>query len=272
MSPRVPVLLCLFAFAVVTFWASGCAPRRIAASSQSFYGSGLADFSIDVAPPLTLATSGRLTAQAPSDDNILPANATLAFSVFTDSESGPVDRHAHILFSELPRYSWRWEMETWARHDSLLYTGMRAGGKNWTIQIFPVTADADWFSSLWRKNGRQVPDFWLAKRWSSTPEDEMRLLAEYREPAPACMRERLAEAAAADRNAPPLEGKDLRRGCDREIEEFSSRADGVFNMEKLQSAPAAPVARTLALPEERMNMRKLVGKAEIVDRFSRGNN
>lgn len=270
MSPRVPVLLFLFIFTALTLCASGCAPRRIAASPQSFYGSGLADFTIDVAPPLTLATSGRLTAQVPSEDNILPANATVAFSAFTDSESGPVERHAHIIFSELPRYSWRWELETWAKPDSLLYAGERMGGKNWTIQVFPVTAATDWFGSLWRKNGREVPDFWLAKRWSSTPEDEMRLLAEYREPAPACMRERLADAAAADRNAPPLDGKELRRGCDREIEEFNARADRVFTMGKMRGAPAEPAARTLALPEERMNMRKLVGKAEVVDRFSRG--
>ena len=245
--------------------APGCAPRRIEASPQGFSGSGIADFSIKVSPPLTLAASGRLTATVPSYDSFLTPTATVSFALFAEGDSGPVTRHAHTIFSELPARLWRWEMETWAKRESLLYATERAGGKNWTIQIFPVAAAGDWFSALWLKNGRQVPDFWLAKRWSSTPEEEMRLLAEYREPAPACMRDSLVQP---DGSAFPLpKGKDLWRGCEKEIKEFSARADAVFDLEKRGNAPAAPAAKAALLPDMVPDMAALAGRAETYDRF-----
>lgn len=246
----------------------GCAPRQIGASAHGFYGTGLASFAVDVAPPFKPVATGKLSARAASDVS-LAATTRFTYALFAETETGPVNRHAHVAFGELPRESWRWEMETWGKPEGLLYTSMRSGGKNWTIQMFPVTAAGDWFSDLWLANGREIPEFWLAKRWSATPEGEMRILAEYREPAPACMRQRLAEAANADRNARPLDGKELWRNCDTEIEAFNARADGVFVMNKLTERPEAPLVKTVVLPAKGPNIVKLMGRAEIVDSYSR---
>lgn len=263
----VPLALVLLALA-----APGCTPRRIEASSQSFSGSGIADFSIRVAPPLTLAASGRLTARVPSDDALVAPIATVAFAAFAEGDSGPVTRHAHTMFCELPLDSWRWEMETWGKHDALSRVSERKGGKYWTAQIFPVVAAGDWFSELWLKNGRQIPEFWLAKRWSSTPETEMRLLAEYREPAPACMRDRLAQAVGEKRTGYLPDSRELWRGCDETIRDFSARADAVFDLERLQDRPAgasaAPAAKTALLPDSSPDMGALAGRAEILTRFN----
>lgn len=264
---RSPLLFCLFALISLMLLAPGCTPRRIEASPRGLSGSGLADFSIDVAPPLVLIATGRLTATVPTDDALMPPTATVSYALFAEGDSGPVTRHAHILFSELPMRTWRWEMETWAKHEALLYTTTRAGGKNWTIQMFPVIAAGDWFSALWQKNGRQTPDIWLAKRWSSTPQDEMRLLAEYREPAPACMRERLARTAGKDGIASLPKGKELWRGCEKEIEAFSARADAVFTLEKRQNAQPAPALATLVPPDAPLNTAGAIGRAEVIDRF-----
>ena len=262
---RHPLFLVPLALVLLALAAPGCTPRRIEASSQSFSGSGIADFSIRVAPPLTLAASGRLTARVPSDDALVAPVATVAFAAFAEGDSGPVTRHAHTMFCELPLDSWRWEMETSGKRGALSRVSERKGGKYWTAQIFPVAAAGDWFSELWLKNGRQVPEFWLAKRWSSTPEAEMRLLAEYREPAPACMRDNLVQP---DGSALPLpKGKDLWRGCEKEIKEFSARADKVFELEKRGGAPAAPAPKAAILPNVAPDMSALVGRAEALTRF-----
>ena len=272
---RNPLFLVALTLVLLALAAPGCAPRRVSASPQEFSGSGIADFSIRVAPPLTLAASGRLTARVPSDDALVPPIATVAFAAFAEGDSGPVTRHAHTLFCELPLDSWRWEMETWGKRGALSRVSERKGGKYWTAQIFPVAAAGDWFSELWLKNGRQVPEFWLAKRWSSTPEEEMRLLAEYREPAPACMRDRLAQAAGEKGAGYLPDSQELWRGCDEAIRDFSARADAVFDLERLRDQPAAvpaasaaPAAKTALLPDSSPDMAALAGRAEVLTRFN----
>ena len=260
--------LFLAALTAVALFVSGCAPRRIDASAQAFSASGIADFNITVSPPLTLFAAGKLTPDVPSDTAFQSPTATVAFALFAEGDSGPVERHAHTMFCELPLSAWRWEMETWGKREALLHTSMRAGAKNWTIQIFPVAAAGDWFSALWQQNSREVPGYWLAKRWSSTPEEEMRLLAEYREPAPACMRDRLVPAAGASGAFPFPKGKELRRGCNKEIEEFSARADAVFQLEKRGAVSAAPVPHDILLPRMKPDMTALAGRAESLKLFA----
>lgn len=254
-------LLCLAAVALT----AGCAPRRQGASAQQFYASGLANFSISVAPPLTLSGSGRLLCPVPSDVTFNP-NATFAYAVFGESKEGPVVRHVHTVFSELPRQSWRWEKETWALAQAVSYEKLRRGGKYWTVQMLPVVSEGDWFSALWRENGRQTPEFWLAKRWSATPEEHMRVLAEYREPAPACMQRRLQQSLEADaRNAIPLRGKALRAGCVDELEAFSARADQAILLETMAAASSGQPTELPQLtqrPTARPDMGSLVGKAQ----------
>jgi hypothetical protein len=256
--------LCLAA-ALCLLLVEGCTPRQQGATSQSMYAAGRPNFDISVQPPLSLAAAGKVYASVPSDVNISPRTG-VSYSVFTDDQGGTINRSAHILFSELSPYEWRWEMETWAKPETMSYAKSEIAGKYWTVQIMPVFAAKDWFSDLWRANQRQVPEFWLAKRWSSTPEPYIRVVAEYREAAPQCLRGALAAAAraAGDRNASPLQGKDLWRNCGNEIQDFSARADRAFLFDQAGNIPAHGVQTLGAQPESSPIMKDLVGKAESI--------
>lgn len=254
-----------FALVLTALTTAGCAPRQTGATSDSLYASGRADFTIRVAPPLTLAATGSFTTAVASDVNVAPWGR-FRYAAFTDSDTGPVRRHAHAAICELNKYSWQWEKETWALPEAFYYSKEQRGGKYWTVQMMPVTAQKDWFSALWRENGRETPEFWIAKRWSSTPEDEIRIVAEYREPAPACMVERLREAAAQPMGTPSLKGKALLRNCDEAIDTFSRRADAVFALDKMTTASPTPTEPLAARPKNAPNMPKLIGRAELVDR------
>ena len=265
--PRLLFLFALILLIVALF--CGCVPRQKGAATQGFYATGWGAFSVGANPPLTLASTGTLLGTVPSNANLHPM-ATFTYALFADPGTGPVMHHVHAIFSELPQSAWRWEMETWARPESLSYEQRSAGGRFWTIQILPVTARGDWFTALWQKNNRDTPDFWLAKRWSARPEDEIRIVLEYREPAPLCMQERLITADTArrtDRNAPMLRGRDLRPGCEHAIEEFSRRAEAAVNLNGLADLPEKPVQQLTAQPNFSPDMGRLVGRAEITERF-----
>jgi hypothetical protein len=173
-----------------------------------------------------------------------------------------VNRSAHILFSELSPNEWRWEMETWARPEVMSYAKSEIAGKYWTVQIMPVFSSSDWFSDLWRTNKRQTPDFWLAKRWSASPESYIRVVAEYREPAPQCLRKTLAAAPRDAKNGYAVQGKDLWRDCGNEIQDFSARADKAFLFDRAENLPAKGIHSLGLQPTTQPQMEKLVGRAE----------
>jgi hypothetical protein len=228
----------------------------------------MADFSLSVAPPLLLVSSGKSTENVPADVMLGP-QARFVYALFGEPGDDPVSRHAHTIFSELPASAWQWEKETWGYPETIVYSSLTTGGKFWTIQILPVISSRDWFSALWTENGRATPEFWLAKRWSATPEKDLRVIAEYREPAPACMQKRLRDSLLADdKNSFPLRGHSLRSGCEDAIDAFSSRADEVVTLEEMGAAPSGAQrvqARLTRLPAVRLHMGKLVGKAQKID-------
>lgn len=246
----------------------GCTPRKQQLSGQSVALSGRGAFRLNVAAPLELSASGNLRALVPADALPRP-RAGFEYALFGNGASGPVTLHAHSIISEVDRYNWRWEKETWARHESVSYSTLRAGGRNWTVQVLPVTAEGDWFSALWTLNGRETPDFWLAKRWSATPEDELRLVVEYREPAPECMLEALRGAAAAareDKNARMPSGKELARYCERPVTDFSHRADAAVSFDAAGGSFEPAGALLEARPSKQPDMGRLVGRVEDVSR------
>jgi hypothetical protein len=243
----------------------------VRADRSGFYAEGRFRSHVAVGAPLTLAGAGNFSAMVPSEVLLAPPNATFRFAVFGEGESGPLDRSVHVIASELPAPGWRWEKESLARTESLYYALVNAGGHRQVVQIFPVESSGDWFSDFWTLNGRTVPDFWLAKHWSSTPYDDIRMVAEYREAAPACMRERLAAYAESKKNRDyaPLNGKALMPRCEQDVEAFSRRADAAvtFGDAARAASPAlseSGSATQAALPGGRPNMRKLVGVAELV--------
>ena len=253
----VAIIACLLAL-------SSCSPRQQGASSRGFYASGRPNFSITVTEPLSLAHTGFLTAEVPADVRMYP-RGSFRFAVFDDAGQGSVNRHAHMILSELPRLDWQWELETWAAPEALSYEKVRKAGKNWTVQILTVSSSKDWFSSLWQDNGRSVPEAWLAKRWSATPDTNVRIVAEYREPAPLCMRDTLAAPPSESRGV-PLASKAPWRDCEREILDFSARADAVFAFDRAGDLPDRPEQRSSSLPAMSPDMGKLVGKAESISR------
>lgn len=275
-----------FCFVILLFsalaLAPACAPKSGAIGKDGVAVSGRGAFQVNVAPPLVLAGSGSFRTPVPADVS-MPPNGDFRYAVYALGGSGPVTGQVHVLTSRVDSYNWRWEKETWALPESLYYSKQRAGGRNWTVQILPVVGERDWFSALWAANNRQTPEFWLAKRWSATPDDDIRIVAEYREQAPLCLEEPLAairEQARNDKNAPGIRGKDLARACAREIEDFSRRADAALDFERgglkvaadgqpdadaipnTNDAPAGDLVR----PSMRPDMGKLVGRAEKISR------
>ena len=219
-------------------------------------------YAVSVAPPLTLAAYGSTTAQVPTDV-VLKATGRFTYALFLDEKEQAPSAMVHALTVDLPLRGWRWEMETWARPESLAYAKRQEGGNYWTVQIMPVIAATDWFSELLQVNGRETPDFWLAKRWSSTPQEITRVVAEYREPAPACMQKRLREAASsADSNSFPLKGKELWRDCTEEVEAFSRRADAAVALDKADMVPGQALLPLQQRPSKAPDMGKLAGRAE----------
>jgi hypothetical protein len=271
MPPLYPRFFSLLALTVlIAVLLCGCAPRQKGATEQGFYVTGVGAFSVSVSSPLTLASTGTFLGNVPSNV-VTDPSAQFTYALFTDALRGPVTRHVHVILSELPQDAWRWEMETWAKPESLSYEKMSAHGKFWTIQILPVSAEADWFSAVWQANGRSTPDFWLSKRWSASPENQIRIVLEYREPAPLCMQERLLATDAArhtDRNTFVLRGQTLRSGCEQAIEEFSRRADAAVDLGGLAQLPEKPVHMVTARPNFLPDMGALVGRAELVEPVS----
>lgn len=261
-------VLTLFSLALLCL-VSSCYARQIGATNQGFYGSGTTGFNVSISPPLELAAAGSMGVAVPSDVTVKP-RGSFVYAVYTDPaeiQSGKeITKHAHIIYSELPTSRWEWEMETWAKKESLSYEKKKYGGKYWTAQVFPLTAKQDWFSELYAANGLAAPPFWLAKRWSSTTHDYTRLLTEYREPAPMCMRSQLEEGMD-DRGTLSILNRSVIATCEKEINEFNARADKAFNPGGLADTAASGSAERLPRrPELSPRIDKLVGVAEHIER------
>lgn len=255
---------------------AACAARGSAGAfehSFSLPGRGGLHFGVDRS--LALLSEGRLAVQAPTDV-VLPTNASFHYALYGESEPdqpgghtrSQTRRHVHCIWSRLDKKNWRWEKESNALIAALSYNKQTAGGRNWTVQVLPVTGAGDWFDALWQGLGKETPEFWLARRWSATPEDDIRLVVEYREEAPQCMQAALRAAEEdkkTNKNYAPLRGNNLQRLCREEVEAFNSRAAAaLFFDEKPSEAPGPAVTRATARPAFAPDMGRLVGRAEIV--------
>jgi hypothetical protein len=204
-----------------------------------------------------------MSAEVPSDTIIRPM-ASIDYAVFAEGTSGPVLRHAHAMLSILPRDIWRWELESWPQPASLSLSKMEKDGKFWTVQILPLPALNDWFSAFWTGNNREVPRFWLLKRWSATPFEATRILAEYREPAPRCMEEALLplEGILRKEQISPPSSTEILLLCHKEIRAFSARADASVSLEAVP-LPGPGALPAFTRPAMAPNMKRLAGVAEI---------
>lgn len=250
---------------------TGCTPARQWSSEQTFYSTGQPNIRVDVTPPLHLAAQGLRWASTKSSVSITQQPYTsFAFAAYTDADTGPVQRSAHVIVSSLPSDSWEFMVESWKGPDRLLLSSDNIiSGKRWTIQMMPVFSQQDWFSSLWTANRRDIPLVWLAKRWSNNPTADKRVVAEYREAASPCIFNALA-STDGDGKAVFLrpDAQTLWAHCQADIDAFSKRADQAFTLSPLKgdAMRAAPVSPRFVMPEGAPDIQKLVGDVEPMER------
>jgi hypothetical protein len=256
--------------AVLTF--AGCTPARQGALDNTFYASGIPNVRIDVAPPLQLAAQGIRWTSTPNNVSIEQPFTSFRFAAYAENNADPVARSAHVIVSGLPDGAWQFSPETWKDPATFSLSNNNViSGKFWIVQTRVVVARGDWFSDLWTANGRQVPPVWLAMRWSSNPNLETRVVAEYREAAPQCIIDAMTGDGVDKNGLPALLAPDvqtLRGRCMAHIDAFEARAVRVFSLNRLKSAdmPDAMTATRFVLPDDAPDIRKLVGEVEPIER------
>lgn len=255
-----------FAAVLLCLCCAACSTTRSTVSEQGFSAPGRGALRLTVHEPLALAAAGRFRTHIPADV-MLPPLGSFAYALYAEPGNGPITRQVHCITSEIKRGVWRWERESWTRPEALYASNMHADGKNWTIQILPIEGEKDWFNALWTLQSREAPAFWLAKRWSATPDDDIRLVVEYREEAPLCLRDSL-EAAAQDKknnkNYKTVRGAALLRNCENAVTEFSHRADAALAF----AGPTGPVVVPPSVPHPALSpdMGRLAGRVEYISR------
>ena len=246
------------AWAVAALLLSGCTGAMSGVSGTALVRTGYPRLTAAANAPLVLQGYGRQWVSLPSDYmGILPSGA-MDYTVYSEGAEGPVTRHAHV-FAVQPSDEKRW----YFKPDSLLpFDGLSFGRKDingyrWAAQILRVHAGNDWFSAMWRDSGRGVPELWLARRFSATPDRSTRVVAEYREPWPECLDPEVKDLVFA------------RQGC---LEGFLERSDAAFSLDmhapETLEAPAVP--SLLPKPDFAPNMKKLAGELAQEDLFPRG--
>lgn len=222
----------------------------------------LPNLDVLVSSPLVLAQGDSRLASIPSDTN-LKASASLDYALFVQEQHGVVQAEAHIMVVAISdEYSWRLAKETFPRRNELELGNGELGGLTWKEHFLYVQADGDWFSRFLTTNSVRVPQMWLARRWSKTYFDKIRVVLEYREPMPSCVQ-------LGDTSGEPQMVRDRFRvsspQCNRELEAFNERARGAFtvtpNIGKKRKglAPAAPLFT--ATPQGSPDIGTLVGRA-----------
>ncbi len=223
-------------------------PSGAYVSGNTFAHVGYPPVAVTANAPFTLFGNGRLWVTLYNQDSLLTRPlASFDYAVFGDGSSGPVTRHAHMLFVQPTEDIWAFQLESFKNFGTLSLSKQDFGRLTWTMQIMELPAEGDWFSALWQENGRSVPETWLVKRFSATPSRNTRLVAEYREPWPECLPPGLTDLFMVSRSC---------------LKEFQDRADAAFTLDDSQPGemPTRTPSTALALPPFNPNTRKLVGE------------
>ena len=224
-----------------------CSPARTEVAGNALTTNVRPYISIAGASSLLVKAHGRLWADSATD--LAASNVSVAFNyaIFADSDSGPVTRYAYAAIARLSQSaSWRFEPQS-NRSDGAFSFGQDG---DWTVQLLRVPGQGDWSSDIWRKNGRETSEFWIAKRWNSSLNAGSRVVMEYREPWPGGF-----DLVSSDFAT-------LRGEAAEVVQAFIARADAAFVVEKTKgdfSKPAPQQKLTVdqgALPD----IPKLVGR------------
>lgn len=244
-----------FVLTLCIFCVCGCTPAFSGVSGTTLTRTGYPPASITAEAPFVLQGQGREWISFESSSLTHQPGGRMDYAVYAPESEGPVTRHAHALFAQPnDTTNWRFQLENAAGGPVLALNKKTVNDYPWIVQILRVQAENDWFSALWTENGREVPPLWIAKRFSTTPGDALRLVAEYREPWPACL---------------DPEAKNLMFASRECVQGFLDRADAVFTLE-LRATPAnlPPAARPfLQKPPFSPNMKRLAGELIEIDRM-----
>ena len=247
----------LFAVLLLTACGSGGLSAR-----EGSVSSGRFDFSMSVPSGFHLLAEGTGGATVPADIPIGPMGRT-SYALYA---GGPEATGAllHILVTDLPTPGWRFALESEKEPEDIDFSKEKRDGRFVTRRTRLIIGEKDWFAALAAKNGGEAAPFLLTRRLSFTPLVQTRVVLEYREPAPACLRAAASQAPAGDDALP--DGRTLERSCAKDIAAFTKRADALLTLNRNGEKARPGGARTAVLPDFAPDMRALCGTAEAVER------
>lgn len=207
--------------------------------------------SIKANAPFALVDAGRVWASLKTDMTPGATDASFDYAVYANPASSPASAFAYAGILKLSDNE-SWEFLPQGNGLPGIF-GARKGEasmRSGFIYTLHVPAPNDWASELLAANGVTVPEAWIAKRWLFSLDNDVRAMAEYREPWP----DGLDAPEAADVTL-------LGESQAAFLREFERRALAAFTF---STAPgdfgnAAPPASTWKKAPVLFNVEKLMG-------------
>lgn len=210
---------------LILLTAFGCTPIQRGATKDGFIVSGQPNIAVHITPEMTLYKTAQKSVML-ATDSPHSTSARMTYAVFGSVEGNTLLRHAHTLTIAPSTQQWIFSPETYKSRYAISTSKQKINGRNFTIQTLLIPTQDDWFTSLWQENDVLTPPNWLAMRWSLTPNNRERIVAEYREPLPPCLSATTAwEDIQTEESISTIDRQELWQRCDRELGAFATRAN-----------------------------------------------
>ncbi|CAK7062761.1 MAG: hypothetical protein DELT_01494 [Desulfovibrio sp.] len=232
---------------------TACTPARTGVIGNTLTTNVKPPISITGLESLTVKAHGVLRPETATDNATAREMVTFNYAFYADKAPAadiPANRFAYAVIARIstPK-AWRFQPPSKA-DEALSARNITVGGIAFFEQILRVPSENDWGSGVWRKNGKNVPRYWLAKRWTAHLNDEVRAVMEYREEWP-------TEINAFSRDLLIVSGN-----AGQALADFNKRADAAFTVEKREgdfNKGQTPPSE-YAVPENAPVIRKLIGE------------
>ena len=209
-----------FRMFLAAFLVTACTPSRTGVMENALTTNVKPLITITGLAPLTVQGQGKVWADAETDRLTTQQTVSFDYAIFADAVSGPVSRFGFAAIARVSQPEmWRFE-PTADPAGNFAASEIQVDGIEFMVNLMRTASAKDWPSDVWRENGRDVPEIWLAKRWTAHLNDGVRAVAEYREAWPAGLKSISAQAVIPGGS----EGQYLA--------DFITRADAAFRMEK----------------------------------------
>lgn len=197
----------------------------------------------------------------------LGARAHVNYAIYGNPGNGPVTQHGHVLFttfSDTRKYVF--QPETFGRTTDLAVEVKKINDREWRVHTLYEDGNSDWFSKVWRENGRETPKTWIGKRFTRTFNTSTRVVAEYREPLPECARIEKVNTGIVFLNSEGLSVPT--EECRREVDAILERADNAFDLVKasdIEITGKVPANILTNMPKSAMDGTRYIGTAILND-------